>query len=305
MIQLYKVALSAGKAHRDHKHHHVHHFDHNGPVSSTAPPPTNPPQPVQPVNPLLANGQIATRVRLNLAGVQNQDGAANQQAIPVQGLPSQILGGLVSPQQQDATITTQFVNGQFHTGGRLLSEQLVSGNLVAGVSPRPPNTLTFPGPVASSAGPNLGASSFAELGNPANVQFIDDSTNPRFLFKREDKATADDGEDTEDDKKIKKRGLIMLQSGAIIDDTLLGRDPKLLEGLTQFGEQSFRDSGIEDEIKEHDREPAEGEVRAVMNLCTACDHEPFLGAIVLAWKDLHVSMNHALKAKTSGICGQF
>lgn len=42
MIQLYKVALSAGKAHRDHKHHHVHHFDHNGPVSSTAPPPTNP-----------------------------------------------------------------------------------------------------------------------------------------------------------------------------------------------------------------------------------------------------------------------
>lgn len=32
MIQLYKVALSAGKAHRDHKHHHVHHFDHNGPI---------------------------------------------------------------------------------------------------------------------------------------------------------------------------------------------------------------------------------------------------------------------------------
>lgn len=39
MLQLYKVALSAGKAHRDHKHHHVHHFDHNGPIEPTTPAP--------------------------------------------------------------------------------------------------------------------------------------------------------------------------------------------------------------------------------------------------------------------------
>lgn len=38
MVQLYKVALSAGKAHRDHKHHHVHHFNHDG-LAPTAPPP--------------------------------------------------------------------------------------------------------------------------------------------------------------------------------------------------------------------------------------------------------------------------
>lgn len=43
MVQLYKVALSAGKAHRDHKHHHVHHFNHEGPVTSTAAPPPPPP----------------------------------------------------------------------------------------------------------------------------------------------------------------------------------------------------------------------------------------------------------------------
>lgn len=35
VLQLYKVALSAGKAHRDHKHHHVHHFDHEGLVTSS------------------------------------------------------------------------------------------------------------------------------------------------------------------------------------------------------------------------------------------------------------------------------
>lgn len=30
LLQIYRVALSAGKAHRDHKHHHAHHFDHEG-----------------------------------------------------------------------------------------------------------------------------------------------------------------------------------------------------------------------------------------------------------------------------------
>lgn len=43
VLQLYKVALSAGKAHRDHKHHHAHHFDHDGLVTTT-PQPTLAPQ---------------------------------------------------------------------------------------------------------------------------------------------------------------------------------------------------------------------------------------------------------------------
>lgn len=42
MVQLYKVALSAGKAHRDHKHHHVHHFNHDGLAPTTTPAPTPP-----------------------------------------------------------------------------------------------------------------------------------------------------------------------------------------------------------------------------------------------------------------------
>ena len=41
LLQIYKVALSAGKAHRDHKHHHVHLFDHEGEISTVAP--TRPP----------------------------------------------------------------------------------------------------------------------------------------------------------------------------------------------------------------------------------------------------------------------
>lgn len=41
MVQIYRIALSAGKAHRDHKHHHAHHFDHEGKelVTTTKTPP--------------------------------------------------------------------------------------------------------------------------------------------------------------------------------------------------------------------------------------------------------------------------
>lgn len=42
VVQLYKVALSAGKAHRDHKHHHVHHFNHEGLVAATTQPTPSP-----------------------------------------------------------------------------------------------------------------------------------------------------------------------------------------------------------------------------------------------------------------------
>lgn len=41
LIQIYRVALSAGKAQRNHKHHHVHRVDHEGriiPTTTRAPP---------------------------------------------------------------------------------------------------------------------------------------------------------------------------------------------------------------------------------------------------------------------------
>lgn len=41
LVQIYRVALSAGKAQRNHKHHHVHRVDHEGriiPTTTRAPP---------------------------------------------------------------------------------------------------------------------------------------------------------------------------------------------------------------------------------------------------------------------------
>lgn len=44
LVQVYRIALSAGKAHRDHKHHHAHHFDHEGQeliLTTKKPPPVS------------------------------------------------------------------------------------------------------------------------------------------------------------------------------------------------------------------------------------------------------------------------
>lgn len=64
MVQLYSVALTAGKAHKDHKHHHAHHYEHdttnNTPRPITRQPVTGPPLPP---SPFLTGGQINPQVR--------------------------------------------------------------------------------------------------------------------------------------------------------------------------------------------------------------------------------------------------
>lgn len=63
MVQLYEVALSAGKAHKDHKHHHAHHYEHD--TENNTPRPTRPPVtgPPLPQHPYLTAGQINHQVR--------------------------------------------------------------------------------------------------------------------------------------------------------------------------------------------------------------------------------------------------
>lgn len=81
------------------------------------------------------------------------------------------------------------------------------------------------------------------------------------------------------------------------------------DGLAQFGDTSFKQTltkrdNIEDEVKEHDREPAEGEVEAVGTYCNYCLIEPFQSALVIPWKAA-VAEKGVLKAKASTTCGDF
>ncbi|XP_016990990.1 uncharacterized protein LOC108052940 [Drosophila rhopaloa] len=274
LVQVYRVALSAGKAHRDHKHHHVHHFDHEGlEVSSTtrAPPSINRPQPM---HSLLASGQIPTRVRINLA---NPPPAAAGAALPAGG-------GLGDPAQQAITINTNFVNGQINAGSRLVAQQLLG--------------LLPPSGSAQAQLQPSGGNRFQMLSNSANVQFIDE-TETHIQFKRE-----------ADAKNLQKRGLVLLDNGSVVDDGSGTDASEIYNGLADFGGMQFKQDltmkmSLEDEISTHDREPAEEEVKAVMAICSSCHSEPFQGAIVFAWKDVREHMNNALKGLSVGPCGNF
>uniref|UniRef100_A0A2M3Z1E8 Putative concanavalin a-like lectin/glucanases superfamily protein n=1 Tax=Anopheles braziliensis TaxID=58242 RepID=A0A2M3Z1E8_9DIPT len=295
-VQIYKVALSAGKAHRDHKHHHVHHFDINGgEVTSTTPraPVTTSPQSA---NPLLANGQIPTRVKINLANGQQNSGSLG---IPAKGLPSQLVGGF---NPSTGTVTTNFVNGQFSTGGRLLQEQLVSGNLINQFPNGAP--LSLPASSVNSASTKFSfpdSTSFTDIsgtdGAYSIVQLPTDAT-ARKLFKRQTKDTTADG-------TIAKRDIVQLRDGSLLQSS-----DYIFDGLAEFGLPDFknkvgRETDIEDEIREHDKEPAEEEVKAVLHICTKCTPEPFAKALVFAWKDASIEPNGALQAKASSHCGHF
>lgn len=96
---------------------------------------------------------------------------------------------------------------------------------------------------------------------------------------------------TEDanDKKLgkretekKKRGLLHLSDGSILDDGYSipqGLDDDYFTGLTGFGL-------AKEENEEDEREPAEGEVRQVMDLCDGCAEEPFGKALIIDWRSV-------------------
>lgn len=111
----------------------------------------------------------------------------------------------------------------------------------------------------------------------------------------------------------KKRALIPLSDGSFIDDKNIAGESGaefFYDGLAQFGAGDFQEgltkqASLEDEIKEHDREAAENEVQAVLSLCSSCDIEPFIGAVVMAWKDTKKQPEHAIIGHSVGGCGQF
>lgn len=256
-----------------------------------------------PPNAILANGQINTRLRINFAGTQPQAAAPAPTIIP----------GL-SP---TPTISTLFNRGQFSSGERLLTQQLFGARLKQGktlAAPSSPASFVFPQPTAPS--------SFLQIRDPSNVQYIDgadDDIDSHFVFKRNDapkrssrirqsRSTVRFTEKTQ-----KKRALVSLTDGSVIDDRDLAENAFAFDGgLAQFGAAAYQDAltrpkhgNIEDEIKAHDREPAEAEVQAVLNVCSTCQIEPFQGAILLAWKDAHISIEGALQGHSLGGCGSF
>lgn len=285
MVQLYSVALTAGKAHKDHKHHHVHHFDHNGQAITTPAPPAPAQRPNQPTHPLLTAGQINPNLNLNLANQPQQP-----LAVPVQ---------LPNGQQFNA----QLLNGQF-AGNNLVSQQLLNSAAVQ-AAPQPKAAFIPSQPIPQNFQPIPNSQQIAQsyvkssqigqfqtthalpnglvhssLINPANVQFIDSSIADHQLFKRNNK---DESTKTVAKRQVEAdRRAFVLAGDTIVDDGL-SYDQDLLEGLAGFDNNQ---PVLEQQKQSDEREPAEAEVMAVMKICGGCDEEPFEKALVFGWRSV-------------------
>lgn len=261
-----------------------------------------------PANAILANGQINTRLRINFAGAQPQPG----QVASVTPIP-----GFVPLQP---TLSTVFTRGQFSPGNRLVSQQLFGARLKQGKTLQSSSAFVFPQPTSPT--------SLATIQDSNNIQYIDnldgtDEFGGHIVFKRHDTVARPSSPTKPIGKRIAraatakittpvKRALVSLTDGTVIDDREIAGNAFDFDGLTQFGAVAFQEAltrpkhaDIEDEIREHDREPAEGEVQAVMNLCSSCEVEPFQGAILLAWKDAKITVEGGLRGHSLGGCGQF
>jgi hypothetical protein len=238
------------------------------------------------------------------------------------------LAGVQSPvTEASPVINTNFIRGQFNAGSRNLAQQLLSNNVLQSQSqptslptftiqqqqqqtfaPSSGGIVTFPSQQSSSSSSSLGGNQALHLpftstytgfgSSPANVEIIDESQLPTIRFKRQ-AAT--------DEKQVNKRDLVTLTDGSIIDDKFF--DTEWYDGLAQFGGSDFKNSltkhdNLEAEIREHDREPAEGEVEAVRSYCNSCLVEPFESALAIAWKSAR-SGHKVLRARASKICGDF
>lgn len=288
-------------------------------------------------NPFLANGPVLNRVNLPAPPQPANIFSALQ--------PLSVLPAVQGLQPQQFPGQTQFMNGQFHGGQRLLQDQFTQPPPTSSPSPTAPvlfpqDPQQIPAIPESITSSISSSASFMNLNNPANVQFIDDDAQQtygnRILFKRDENSASTAGSSagtgtgtgtvrrmvkvkrvarTPNGKKInKKRALVALSDGSIIDDKNLdaaaGNAAYEYDGLSQFGADDYQENltkqdNIEDEIKEHDREAAEGEVNAVLSLCSACQVEPFIGAVALAWKDAKIIPEKVLKGQSVGGCGAF
>ncbi|KAJ8917475.1 hypothetical protein NQ315_005522 [Exocentrus adspersus] len=278
MVQLYKVALTAGKAHKDHKHHHAHKYDHEGRIITTPAPTTPRVVPRVHMHPLLTGGQINRNLKINFAGGQPQ---------------------VVPGQNYNA----QYLNGQFV--GSLVTRQLTQaqgGPQKYGFQPQTPQQPLINSNSFSNQFLSVGDAALLNTGldHDSQVQYIDNSQSvleAHNLFKRQEKGTAQPGTKF-GDKVVKKRESgetkhkkreLYLGGGTIFEDQFIGKptstydfDQSLLYGLAGIGQNQVISQ--QQKQTEDEREPAEAEVKAVMNVCSGCDPEPFDKALVFGWR---------------------
>nr|CAI5823674.1 unnamed protein product [Callosobruchus analis] len=272
MLQLYSVALTAGKAHKDHKHHHAHQYDHEGRIITTPAPTTPRARPQVAMHPLLTGGQINRRLRINLAqpetvagqnyDVQFLNGQFVVNHVAQQFAPKRRVGPAVSSEQQQ----------QQQAVGVIGNEQTISAEVPPGPQGSDEESASEEGRSFSSQFFTLGDTSV--INSDFNHVQPDSSIETHDIFRRDNS----DMEMQPSDKKVVKREFVI--GGTIVESPIsshhLTFEQSLLDGLAEISEKQKQ--------AEEEREPAEAEVKAVLNICDGCDEEPFERALIFGWR---------------------
>ena len=306
-LYLYKAALAAGKAHRDHKHHHGNH------ASSTPPPPPPPSTgPPLPEHPLLISGQLVPRLNIQ-AQLGRQQQGLNQP-------PSSLLGQLTQLQPSTGSIgqlqPSSGSIGQFQPSSGSIGqlEPSTSSISLPGVSSF---SIQHSGSGLSllTASDDVQHTLFKrdeEKETAVAGQESSDSTRKKRsisdTFKKTKIPPKKYISELEDIKlkkttgkhKVIKRALefgnedvnghlFEQHSSALIGGTgleLLGGDFNPISAPQQDELEQIQLEGTNDGASDaYPREPAEGEVMQVMNVCSGCAAEPFKKAELISWRN--------------------
>nr|XP_050862143.1 uncharacterized protein LOC127069313 [Vespula vulgaris]XP_050862144.1 uncharacterized protein LOC127069313 [Vespula vulgaris] len=288
MVQLYSVALTAGKAHKDHKHHHAHHYEHdttnNTPRPITRQPVTGPPLPP---SPFLTGGQINPQVKINpgapLQIIRNGVIMRHPALPPPREPPPQPF-----PPANLESLSTMipFVSPSSTLSVTLQQDSGIFGNPLS----RPTGTYheLFKREETVTKRENVRRDKIDTKATTTSKSTIienddddDDDDKVKFLERIKDdieKTTKKRGTEK------KKRGILQLPDGLLFDENYAvpqGLDNDYFSGLASFDLQLVKQDNKNDE-----REPAEAEVKRIMDICNGCAEEPFEKALIMGWRSV-------------------
>lgn len=304
-LYMYKAALAAGKAHRDHKHHHGNQDDITTP--EPLPVSTGPPLPS---HPLLIAGQLIPRLNVNA-----QLGSSLRLPNPPPPHPGNPLLASSLLQQAAAGSTSSItlpgvspfsiqhapaVTGSLLGGSSLLGPQKDSGPILDiqhSLFKREDGHDTVTAVQNSTATrTKRSLSSNKKKLHPKKYLQGMESRKFKSRLRELNGSLAIKAEEKQADHKLVKRAInfnndddnghyLASQGSSLIGGTaigLLGGDFNPISGPQQQEDNPSGTSSTEDD---YPREPAEGEVRQVMNICSGCDPEPFKKAEIISWRN--------------------
>lgn len=279
LVQLYKAALTAGKAYTNHKHHHAHHFHHEDKAGEDDyeidnPSPPQSPQSLVPQFQFLSRGQLVPMLPVNELAVLNRD--------PSIGLFSRAnslhLQRLFKRDQSKLTAEPNMRTKKSDEGARVKEE----GNEE---DPHLEDIMKMTSHESKKVKRDTTQNETLPSKTITEGDVLGESDNKDSNMK---KRQMPEDEEEGEDKNQKKRTLFneQYQFGLVPGDDLSelfpGNGYILGGGGVKF---DTGESGGPKPTESVQMEPAEWEVRSIMEVCSGCSEDPFRKANIISWRE--------------------